>query len=553
MLRNLHISNYALIDFLDIDFSEGFSVITGETGAGKSIIMGALGLLLGTRADAKVIKSGAVKCCVEALFDISELHLESFFEEYDIDHDGRELIIRREVTSAGKSRAFVNDTPVTIQKLKEVTSKIIDVHSQHQNLLMGDEAFLLEVLDAVSGDAENKAAYVKAFSEWRVAQKELEQLKVQAEKDRLDFEYLQYQLRQLDEANFQEGEQESLEQESELLSHAEDIKQALYSVHSGFSADGDTPLSFLRSAQQALRKISSVYPPSNQWLERLDIVLIELEDIACELENSLDQVEFDPCRQEFVDERLNLLYSLERKHGVQQLSDLLQIAESLRCRVDNIENIEEHLCKKEKEVRNLYAQMQTCGKKLTKLRKDAAKKVEQELLVRLQSLGMPNATVAIDFSQRPSPDDSGFDKVIFLFSANKQVPMQDVAKIASGGEIARLMLALKSMISHIRHLPTIVFDEIDTGVSGTMAEKMALVMQDMAKNCQVLCITHLPQIAALGCWHFRVSKTEGEHGTTSRIDCLSKEERVLEIANMLSGENMTEAAINNAKSLLKYE
>lgn len=553
MLRNLHINNYALIDFLDIDFSEGFSVITGETGAGKSIIMGALGLLLGTRADAKVIKTGAAKCCVEALFDISELHLESFFEENDIDYDGVEVIIRREVTSAGKSRAFVNDTPVTIQKLKEVTSKIIDVHSQHQNLLMGEETFLLGVLDAVSGDAESKAAYVKAFSNWRMAQKELERLKEQAEKDRLDFEYLQYQLRQLDEANFQEGEQEALEQESEMLSHAEDIKQALYGVHTGFNADGDNPLSFLRSAQQSLRKISAVYPPSNPWLERLEVVLIELEDIAGELENSLDEIDFDPRRQELVDERLNLLYSLQRKHGVQQLSDLLQIAEDLRNRVDNIENIEEHLLKKEKEVESLYQQMRTCGEKLTALRKKAAKKVEQELLARLQSLGMPHATVAVDFSLRPSPDDSGLDKVVFLFSANKQVPMQDVAKIASGGEIARLMLALKSMISHIKHLPTIVFDEIDTGVSGTMAEKMALVMQDMASSCQVLCITHLPQIAALGRWHYRVSKTEGEHGTTSRIDCLSEEERVLEIANMLSGESMTEAAINNAKSLLKYE
>ncbi len=553
MLRSLHISNYALIDQLDIDISGGFSVITGETGAGKSIMMGALALLLGTRADAKVIKHGASKCCVEAEFDVAKLNIVSLFEENDIDFDGSELIVRREVTANGKSRAFVNDSPVTLPVLKEIASRIIDVHSQHQNLLMGDENFILGILDAVSSEPTPKILYSEAFEAWHEAQKEYVALKEKAEKDQQDSEYLQFQLKQLEDADLKEGEQEALEEELEILSHAEEIKQALYKVSSGFQSEGNNPISFLRSSIQTLRRIDSVFPIAGSLAERLDSVQIELEDVSGELENSLERVEYDPKRQEIVDERLNLLYTLQRKHNVQGEKELLALKESLRERVDTIDNIGDILLQKEKEVCRLSDEMNKLGEQLTALRKAAAKIIEERLVECLHSLGMPNVSVALNLFLRPSPDVTGLDNVEFLFSANKNVQMQEVAKIASGGEIARLMLALKSIISHVKHLPTIVFDEIDTGVSGTMAEKMALVMQDMASDCQVLCITHLPQIAALGHWHYRVSKQETSNGTTSHIKLLTEEERVLEIANMLSGEQLTDAAINNAKSLLKYD
>ena len=553
MLRSLHISNYALIDQLDIDISGGFSVITGETGAGKSIMMGALALLLGTRADAKVIKHGASKCCVEAEFDVAKLNIVSLFEENDIDFDGSELIVRREVTANGKSRAFVNDSPVTLPVLKEIASRIIDVHSQHQNLLMGDENFILGILDAVSSEPTPKILYSEAFEAWHEAQKEYVALKEKAEKDQQDSEYLQFQLKQLEDADLKEGEQEALEEELEILSHAEEIKQALYKVSSGFQSEGNNPISFLRSSIQTLRRIDSVFPIAGSLAERLDSVQIELEDVSGELENSLERVEYDPKRQEIVDERLNLLYTLQRKHNVQGEKELLALKESLSERVDTIENIGDILLQKEKEVCRLSVEMNKLGEQLTALRKAAAKIIEERLVECLHSLGMPNVSVALNLFLRPSPDVTGLDNVEFLFSANKNVQMQEVAKIASGGEIARLMLALKSIISHVKHLPTIVFDEIDTGVSGTMAEKMALVMQDMASDCQVLCITHLPQIAALGHWHYRVSKQETSNGTTSHIKLLTEEERVLEIANMLSGEQLTDAAINNAKSLLKYD
>lgn len=553
MLRSLHISNYALIDQLDIDISGGFSVITGETGAGKSIMMGALALLLGTRADAKVIKHGASKCCVEAEFDVAKLNIVSLFEENDIDFDGSELIVRREVTANGKSRAFVNDSPVTLPVLKEIASRIIDVHSQHQNLLMGDENFILGILDAVSSEPTPKILYSEAFEAWHEAQKEYVALKEKAEKDQQDSEYLLFQLKQLEDADLKEGEQEALEEELEILSHAEEIKQALYKVSSGFQSEGNNPISFLRSSIQTLRRIDSVFPIAGSLAERLDSVQIELEDVSGELENSLERVEYDPKRQEIVDERLNLLYTLQRKHNVQGEKELLALKDSLRERVDTIENIGDILLQKEKEVCRLSDEMNKLGEQLTALRKAAAKIIEERLVECLHSLGMPNVSVALNLFLRPSPDVTGLDNVEFLFSANKNVQMQEVAKIASGGEIARLMLALKSIISHVKHLPTIVFDEIDTGVSGTMAEKMALVMQDMASDCQVLCITHLPQIAALGHWHYRVSKQETSNGTTSHIKLLTEEERVLEIANMLSGEQLTDAAINNAKSLLKYD
>ena len=551
MLQNLHITHYALIDLLDIDFSNGYSVITGETGAGKSIILGALGLLLGQRADAKAIKPGANKCFVEATFDIKGLNLDDLFKTYDIDFDGSECIVRREVTTAGKSRAFINDTPVSLVQLKSITSRIIDIHSQHQNLLMGHENFLLDTIDTIGHNAKDKESYLKVFKKWSIARKELEDMKNQAQKDRTDMDYMQFQLQQIDEAQLQEDEQTDLEQESETLSHAEEIKSALYRVSSSLSGDEENPITLLKSGIQQLESISQVFSSAETLAERMESVRIELKDIADELEQNLDHVDFDPQRLEYVDERLSVIYNLQKKHHVNTVTELLTIAEQLRTQIDQIENIDEHIQNKEKEVADLFQLLQERGKILTQQRTTAGEKISKELIKTLQSLGMPAAQLHFEITPRTAPDSTGLDNVCFLFSGNKNMPEQDVTQIASGGEIARLMLSLKALISKHQNLPTIIFDEIDTGVSGTMAEKMAFVMQTMADSCQVLCITHLPQIAALGKNHYRVYKTEDAEGTTSHISLLNTEERIREIANMLSGAEMTEAAINNAKSLLK--
>lgn len=553
MLLNLHIGNYALIEKLDIDISPGFSVITGETGAGKSIVLGALGLLLGQRADSKVIKSGARKCCVEAVFDVRELSMQDFFSENDIDFDGAECIVRREVTAAGKSRAFINDTPVSLSKLKELSGRLIDIHSQHQNLLMGNEGFLIDTLDVVAQNEELLSRYRKQFRVWEQSRKELEELKRQTEQDKNDEEYLAFQLQLLENAALKAGEQEELEQEAEKLAHAEDIKTALFTAFSVLSREDADFLSQLRAGGQSLSSISSVMPEASALSDRLESVRIELEDIEAEIKHLLDNVEFNPERLTFVEERLSTFYSLQQKHHVSSNEDLIRIGEGLRERMDRISNNEDFLRQKEEEVEKAFEKVGKIGKELTGRRKKAAAIIEKDLTEKLQVLGMPSVALQMQMEERAVPDISGCDRVVFLFSANRNVPLQDVTQIASGGEIARLMLSLKALVSSCRNLPTIVFDEIDTGVSGTIAERMAMVMRDMSQNCQVLCITHLPQIAASGESHFRVYKSENEDGTTSHIVRLSSEERVSEIANMLSGSEVTEAAINNAKSLLKLQ
>ena len=553
MLQHLHISNYALIEKLDINFSNGFSVITGETGAGKSIILGALGLIMGQRADAKVIKTGERKCYVEAIFKVQGLQLEKLLEDHDIDFDEKECIVRREVTVQGKSRAFINDSPVPLSFLKEVSSHLIDIHSQHQNLLLGHEHFLIEPLDTIAANPQVLLNYTTQYTAWQRATTELTRLQEQAEKDKNDTDFFNFQLQQLEEAQLIEGEQEQLEEESNTLSHAEEIKQSLFQASGLFSVDEHNPVTELKSSSQILSSIQKVFPIAGTLSERIDSVRIELEDIADELEQQLESVEFDPARQAFVDDRLNTIYSLEKKHNVETVAELLTKQEELKNFINKIENIDEEVAKKTVEVNKAEQAMYAAAKELTASRKKAAEKIEKELIVQLQELGMPGVRLNFSFELRNQPDNNGVDKVTFLFSANKNTAMQDVAQIASGGEIARLMLSLKAIISQSRNLPTIVFDEIDTGVSGTMAEKMAEVMNRMAKNCQVLCITHLPQIAAIGVYHYRVFKKENEHGTSSHIDLLSTEERIQEIANMLSGAQMTEAAINNAKSLLKLQ
>lgn len=551
MLTHLYITNYALIEELDIDFHGGFSVITGETGAGKSIILGALGLLLGKRADAQAIKNGEKKCSIEASFDIRALNLKSFFADNDIDNDDTECILRREVINTGKSRAFINDTPVSLTQLKELGTYLIDIHSQHQNLLMNQEDFLLDIVDTIAGNQSLRETYLHTFEAWKRAQTLLLELQALAEKDQANQDYLKFQIQQFQEANLSEGEQEELEQEASTLNHAEDIKQALFAACAPLVSEELRLLEELKNGTQKLESISAVYPQAQEMAERLNSAYIELEDLSSELEKVQMEIEFDPIRQNFVEERLNTIYSLEQKHKVSTIAELLQIYDDLQKRLNEIENIDETLKEKEKEVEQQLGALAKSAKALTKSRETAAKTIAKSLIEQLQTLGMPHVKLEFSLTPKSSFDRNGSDTISLLFSANKNRPLQDVAAIASGGEIARLMLSLKALIAKSKALPTIIFDEIDTGVSGTMAEKMALTMQQIADNCQVLCITHLPQIAALGAHHYRVYKVEGDDKTTSHISLLSQEERIKEIANMLTGSEMTEAAINNAKSLLR--
>lgn len=552
MLQHLTIQHYALIEHLDIDFHEGFSVITGQTGAGKSIILGALNLLLGGRADAKAIQTGEKKCMVEASFAIENLNIESFFANNDIDYDAHDCIIRREVLQSGKSRAFINDTPVSAAKLKELGSSLIDIHSQHQNLLIRNEHFLINTLDIMAAQPQLVSGYKCLYGQCRQAEYALSQLQQRAAKGHTDQEFMQFQLKQIDDAQLQEEEQQSLEAEQQILSHAEDIKQGLFTARNLLTNEDSSISQQIRLAIDALESITENFENASGLADRLKSTRIELDDIEAELETEADRVEYDPTRLGFVEERLNIIYELEQKHNVTSIKELLSIAEKLRVDLDAIENVDEDIKRQTAEVARIKALRDKTAAQLTASRKKAANTMQQELIEALHVLGMPNVQMEMEFTPRTEPDATGADKVTFLFSANKNVPKQDVSAIASGGEIARLMLALKALIAKRASLPTIVFDEIDTGVSGTMAERMAQVMQQIAQTCQVICITHLPQIAALGSYHFRVYKEDNGDSTRSHIIQLNNEERVEEIAHMLSGETITEAAINNARALLKF-
>lgn len=552
MLQHLTIQHYALIEHLDIDFHEGFSVITGQTGAGKSIILGALNLLLGGRADAKAIQTGEKKCMVEASFAIENLNIESFFANNDIDYDAHDCIIRREVLQSGKSRAFINDTPVSAAKLKELGSSLIDIHSQHQNLLIRNEHFLINTLDIMAAQPQLVSGYKCLYGQCRQAEYALSQLQQRAAKGHTDQEFMQFQLKQIDDAQLQEEEQQSLEAEQQILSHAEDIKQGLFTARNLLTNEDSSISQQIRLAIDALESITENFENASGLADRLKSTRIELDDIEAELETEADRVEYDPTRLDFVEERLNIIYELEQKHNVTSIKELLSIAEKLRVDLDAIENVDEDIKRQTAEVARIKALRDKTAAQLTASRKKAANTMQQELIEALHVLGMPNVQMEMEITPRTEPDATGADKVTFLFSANKNVPKQDVSAIASGGEIARLMLALKALIAKRASLPTIVFDEIDTGVSGTMAERMAQVMQQIAQTCQVICITHLPQIAALGSYHFRVYKEDNGDSTRSHIIQLNNEERVEEIAHMLSGETITEAAINNARALLKF-
>lgn len=551
MLQHLTISHYALIENLDIDWQNGFSVITGETGAGKSIILGALNLLLGGRADTKAIQSGQNKCMIEAIFNIEELNLESFFIENDIDYDEKECIIRREVMLSGKSRAFINDSPLPASKLKEISDKIIDIHSQHQNLLIKNESFLIDTLDTIAEQPEALAKYRLQHKAYKEAVALLEKLQQQADKGKTDQDYLQFQLSQIDEAQLQTDEQNDLETEQNILNYSEEIKQAYYGAQSMLNAEDFSVAQNLKHATEKLRGITTNDSLAIQLAERLESVRIELDDIEAEITQHAETIEYNPARLAFIEERLNTIYELEQKHRVKNIGELLTIAESLREKLSTIENLDENIAQQKKKVDELTKARAEAAAQLTKTRKNAARNIEKELTVSLKQLGMPNVEIVLQITPRMEFDYSGADNVTFLFSGNKNIPPQDVKQIASGGEIARMMLALKALIAKKKALPTILFDEVDTGVSGSMAEKMAKVMQQISNFCQVICITHLPQIAACGTNQYKVYKEDTGDATRSHIKQLNNEERIEEIAHMLSGSEITQAAISNAKALLK--
>ena len=551
MLKSLYIKNFTLIDELDIELYPGFSVITGETGAGKSIILGAIALLLGQRADSKSIKQGADKCVIEAHFDLTRYDMDAFFSDNDIENDAEDCIVRRELLASGKSRAFINDTPVQLSMLKELGEQLVDVHSQHQNLLLNKQDFQLGVVDIFADDARQLAQYQQTYKEYHQVKQQLDDLRESIERNRQNADFLRFQCDELTQARLVEGEQEELEQQSETMSHSEDIKSALYEADNALTAEQTGIVTVLRSTLYELRKIGEVYPAAAELEQRVDSCYIELKDIAQEVSSHLERIDFDPAEMDAVNNRLDKLYDLEKKYHVETVEELIAKCDELCQQLNNIDNSDEALSDLEQQLGKLQTQAGKEADALTKLRTKAAKQIEAEMQTKLVPLGMPNVRFSVEMT-REALGLSGQDKVAFLFSANTSTPLQPISQVASGGEIARVMLSLKAMISGAVKLPTIIFDEIDTGVSGKMAEKMAEMMQEMGDHGrQVISITHLPQIAALGTTHYKVEKQETVFGTVSSMHQLSPDERIHEIAQMLSGSDVSAAAIANAKELLK--
>ena len=553
MLKSLYIKNFTLIDELDIELYPGFSVITGETGAGKSIILGAIALLLGQRADSKSIKQGADKCVIEAHFDLTRYDMDAFFSDNDIENDATDCIVRRELLASGKSRAFINDTPVQLSMLKELGERLVDVHSQHQNLLLNKQDFQLGVVDIFADDATQLSQYQKTYKEYHLVKQQLDELRESIERNRQNADFLRFQCDELTQARLVEGEQEELEQQSDTMSHSEDIKSALYEADNALTAEQTGIVTALHTTLYELRKIGEVYPAAAELEQRVDSCYIELKDIAQEVSSHLERIDFDPAEMDAVNNRLDKLYDLEKKYHVETVEELIAKRDELCQQHNNIDNSDEALSDLEQQLSRLQTQAEQEAGILTALRTKAARKIEAEMQTKLVPLGMPNVRFSVDIT-REALSLSGQDKVAFLFSANTSTPLQPISQVASGGEIARVMLSLKAMISGAVKLPTIIFDEIDTGVSGKMAEKMAEMMQEMgAHGRQVISITHLPQIAALGSTHYKVEKSETAQGTVSSMHQLTPDERIHEIAQMLSGSDVSDAAIANAKQLLKIK
>lgn len=551
MLKHLHIENYALIESLDIDLNDGFSVITGETGAGKSILLGAIGLLTGERADLSAIQTGKQRCILEATFNPEGYDLESFFQDEDLDFDPSECIIRRELTANGKSRAFINDTPTTISALKKLGNRLIDIHSQHQNLLLGQENFQLSVLDTVASIPELILSYSNAFHKWNLAVKTLDKAQNNLDESKKDEDYLRFLVTELVNFNPQPGEDETLQQQCDMLEHAQDIKSALMQGYCQLS-EGDSPVTdTLRQVRNLIASIQSYFQQAEELTERLESCRIELQDIADTLESEGESIDYDPMRLEELQNRLNTLYSLEQKHHVGSSEELIDIMKQMKERLEMMDNSDEYIKQLQREEQEARTLLDSLSGKLTEKRTIAAKKVEKDVISCLKTLGMPNVRFQVSISPTESPTPKGMDKVSFLFSANLGSDMQNISQVASGGETARVMLSLKSILSGVMSLPTIIFDEIDTGVSGHIAESMAKIMHKMGQQGrQVISITHLPQIAALGQHHYKVWKEDTDKITRSHITYLEQEERITELANMLSGSNVSPEAINNARALL---
>ena len=551
MLRQLYIRNFTLIDELDITFKPGFSVITGETGAGKSIILGAIGQILGNRADARMVKAGCDKCVIEAHFDLSNYDMEGFFDDNDIDYEPEDCIIRRELKANGKSRAFINDTPVALTTARELGQQLVDIHSQHQNLLLQKEDFQLNVVDIIAHNSQLLNDYRTLFDGYAKAKAALREKEEECEKDRTNEDFLRFQADELVKAQLVDGEQEELEQELETLSHAEDIKGALFDADNLLSGDDRSITQSCKTMLSRLSDIGDVYPAIRQVTERIDSAYIELKDIARDISNLAESIDFDPARLTMANERLDTIYTLQKKHHVESVAELIAIRDSLTARLNDITNSEDMLEDMRRQVEDMHRKATEAAARLTESRQEAARHVIEQLLAQMTALGMPNARFEIKFETKELAAD-GADRISYMFSANKNVPLEPIAQVASGGEVARVMLSLKAMISGAVKLPTIIFDEIDTGVSGRVAEMMAQIMRQMGRaDRQVISITHLPQIAALGTTHYKVEKTDTDDTTISRMRMLGHDERIKEIAQMLSGSNISDAAIENAKSLLE--
>lgn len=551
MLRSLFIQNFVLIDSLDIQFDNGFSVITGETGAGKSIILGALSLVLGQRADGKSIKSGSDKCVIEATFDVSKYQLEEFFHVNDLEYDPEICILHRELFASGKSRAFVNDSPVPLTVMKELGSRLIDIHSQHQNLLLGDNRFQMKVIDVMAENEILLILYRKEYQRYLSLKRELKDLTEKADQNRQEEDYIRFQLEQLTDAHLVAGEQEELEQELETLSHAEDIKGSLYKITELLNGEEQGSVQLIKEALSTADSLERFYPKAREIAERLRSAYIDLNDLASETDVLKEDVEFNPERLEWVNERLNTLYTLEQKHRVPTVEELIAIQDKYTEQLHDIDSFDEQIEGIKAQLEISYQELLQQAAVLSEQRKIASKAIASQLVKMVIPLGMPNVRFAVDFVTRSEPESDGMDDIRFLFSANKSGELQPVAQTASGGEISRLMLCIKAMIAGFTALPAIIFDEVDTGVSGDIADKMGDIMQDLGTKMQVITITHLPQIAAKGKDHFFVYKEDTTERTITRIKKLNKEERVKEVARMLSGASLTGASIANAKELLK--
>lgn len=552
MLKSILIDNYVLIEHLEIDFHKGFSVITGETGAGKSIILGAINLLSGQRADAKSIRQGADRCTIEGHFDISSYNLEDFFIENGLDIDVNDTILRRDLGSNGKSRAFINDIPVTLVQLKELSGRLIDIHSQHQNLALGTQLFQTGFVDTIANNNKELSSYSECYEEYSKLQKELSDLKREAANSNDDLDYIRFQYDTLQQAKLVDGEQEELEEELDILEHAEEIKEQLYRASTLFDNDEGGVVSNLKQILQSLRQASRNYNGAEELADRTESALIEIKDIFAETEDAVENINFDPERLQQVNDRLDIIYSLQKKYKTDSIAGLIALTEKYGKQLEMAGSFDFVIEELEKRLKAAEKDLQQSADKLTTTRKKSAATIEKEISKMLVPLGIPNIQFQIDINPKDIYDETGHDDIRFLFSANKAVPVQELSNVASGGELSRVMLSIKSLLAGAKTLPTIVFDEIDTGVSGAIADKMAQMMQKMSiDGHQVLAITHLPQIASYGEHHYKVYKDESKDSTRTEIKVLDNEERITEIAQMMSGTSLTQAAIENAKSLIE--